>query len=95
MYPTALTTKKIELRGVGLSGVESKQAETHLAGYSRGVTPSAFIHRRVRPLDGWMVVANPYHPICITYWILLGISPTTVPPSPSSPTNHVAEGAGC
>ena len=42
-------------------GTESKQAEANLAGYSHRVTPLAFIHRRVRPLDGWMVVANPYH----------------------------------
>ena len=42
-------------------GTESKEAEAPLAGYSRKVTPLAFIHRRVRPLDGWMVVANPYH----------------------------------
>ena len=42
-------------------GTESKEAEAHLAGYSRRVTPLAFIHRRVRPLDGWMVVANPDH----------------------------------
>ncbi len=42
-------------------GMESKQAEAHLAGYSRRVAPLAFIDRRVRPLDGWMVVANPYH----------------------------------
>ena len=41
--------------------MESKEAEASLAGYSRKVTPLAFIHKRVRPLDGWMVVANPYH----------------------------------
>ena len=66
-----MTTKKIKLRGVGLSGAqESKEAETSLAGYSRKVTPLAFIHRRVRPLDGWMVVANPYH-LGIFLWISL------------------------
>ena len=42
-------------------GTPPKEAEAPLAGYSRKVTPLAFIHRRVRPLDGWMVVANPYH----------------------------------
>ena len=42
-------------------GTESKEAKTSMAGCSCGVTPEAFIHRRVRPLDGWMVVANPYH----------------------------------
>ncbi len=41
-------------------GTESKEAEAPLAGCSRRVTPLAFIHRRVRPLDGRMVVANPY-----------------------------------
>ena len=41
-------------------GTESKEAEAHLAGYSRRVTPLAFIHRRVRPLDGWMVLVNSY-----------------------------------
>ena len=35
-----------------------------LAGYSRKVTPLACIQWRVRPLDGWMVVANPDHHYC-------------------------------
>ena len=30
-------------------------------GYSRMVTHLACIHRPVKPQDGWMVVANPYH----------------------------------
>ena len=48
-------------QGVGLSGAqESKEADATLAGYSRKVTPWVFMHRCVRPLDGWMV-ANPYH----------------------------------
>ena len=44
--------------GKGESSWAARLSET---GYSRRVTPLAFIHRRVRPLDGWMVVANPYH----------------------------------
>ena len=41
----------------------SKEAKAPLAGYSRKVTLLAFIHRRVRPLDGQMVVASPYRRI--------------------------------
>ena len=40
-------------------GTESKQTEANLAGYSHRVTPVAFIDRRARPLDRWMVVAVP------------------------------------
>ena len=49
--------------------MESKEAEASLAGYSRKVTPLAFIHKRVRPLDGWMVVANPYHLSELILWV--------------------------
>ena len=47
---------KVVLDVVALWSLESKKAEANLAGYSHRVTPLAFIHRRVRPLDGWMVV---------------------------------------
>ena len=60
-------------------GIESRVTEVTPAGYSRRVTPLAFIHRRVRPLDGWMVVANPYH---LAAWPRLGLvlqAPKAVP----------------
>jgi len=60
--PRCLDNHGEKHQGVGLSAEqESKEAEASLVGYSRRVTPLAFIHRRVRPLDGWMVVASPYH----------------------------------
>ena len=62
MCLAAAAAKERAPRPQGLArGTESKEAEAALEGYSRRVTPLAFIHRRVRPLDGWMVVANPYH----------------------------------
>ena len=42
-------------------GESSWAARLSEAGDSLRVTPLAFIHRCFRPLDGWMVVANPYH----------------------------------
>ena len=56
-HPPARVTLRACSKAPGNKAVASNKP----AGYSRRVTPLAFIHRRVRPLDGWMVVANPYH----------------------------------
>ena len=55
------TTKEIKTpRRRRRWGTESKQTGVRLAGDSRRVTPLACIHKPVKPLDGRMVVANPY-----------------------------------
>jgi len=60
--PHYIHTRETKLSGVGLSGAQqSKEVKTHPAGYSCKVTPLAFIHRRVRPLGGVIVVPVGYH----------------------------------
>ena len=70
--PRCLDNHDEKHQGVGLSGAqESKEAEASLAGYSRKVTPLAFIHRRVRPLDGWMDGGSQPQPSAIREVVLI------------------------
>ena len=72
----------------GSAGHGPRRPRPSLAGYSCRVTSLAFIHRRVRPLDGWMVVANPYHlPRPPTLGDTCKRSLSTRGPTPSSPSH--------